>query len=169
MVFFLILLHYKDSLDFNLSLDQRTSSVQYDPRRDGQRDQEFRRHPSFGVWEVGTLASCFPRVAITSRQDRNAKQEFKQRVRLQWFQGRPHSSQLWWALPWTKVLNADHHHQTCVNETSQRRRRPWLYKKEVPRKHDAVLQGCYGGAENHIDIFCSYCFSAWLLLDTLPR
>ena len=153
MVVFLILLHYKDSIDFNLSLDQRTSSVQYDPRRDGQRDQEFRRHPSFGVWEVGTLASCFPRVAITSRQDRNAKQEFKQRVRLQWFQGRPHSSQLWWALPWTKVLSADHHHQTCVNETSQRRRRPWFYKKEVPRKHDAVLQGCYGGAENHIDNF----------------
>ena len=30
--FVIILLHYKDSLDFNLNLDQRTSSVQYDPR-----------------------------------------------------------------------------------------------------------------------------------------
>ena len=75
MVVFLILLHYKDSIDFNLSLDQRTSSVQYDPRRDGQRDQEFRRHPSFGVREVDTLASCFQRVAIISQQDRNAKKK----------------------------------------------------------------------------------------------
>ena len=78
--FVIILLHYKDSLDFNLNLDQRTSSVQYDPRRDGQRDQEFRRHSSLGVWEVDTLASCFPREAIISQQDCNAKQEFKQRV-----------------------------------------------------------------------------------------
>ena len=85
---FVILLHYKDSLDFNLNLDQRTSSVQYDPRWDGQRDQEFRRHSSLGVWEVDTLASCFPRVAIISQQDCNAKKKslnkgyfkFKQRV-----------------------------------------------------------------------------------------
>ena len=78
--FVIILLHYKDSLDFNLNLDQRTSGVQYDPRWDGQRDQEFRRHSSLGVWEVDTLASCFPREAIISQQDCNAKQEFKQRV-----------------------------------------------------------------------------------------
>ena len=69
-----------------LSLDKWTTSVQHDPRRDGQRNQKLRGHPTVGVRKVKTwtwhennsfpenpmsLSKCYP---VTTQIDSTIEQ-----------------------------------------------------------------------------------------------